>query len=406
MSVRRTNATTPKISRGSSIPSNKIKIKTKPAEIKKNPNKECKLIDKKRNIKVDYNSNNYFCNDEDYLNDYPYNKVEYYDRRQKGHKYNNNTNDSYVTVEQEDGQMKYLPKNYVEYKSSSHPYNNKKVEYEENSGDYNNNCDKEYDNDNDNVNMYYENDEIYEHNLLNNRSINGFSQFKGLNKYFFTQENNNNNTTKLRKSNQNVISRPISHQINFTKDIKRKGRTPGGNLHNTSTTTNNTYNNNIYYINPINVNNKNKNKKEEIDKTKRLSTTKKNTVYKNVDLTINNKRKPTKERDYFRLYNIERSQRKKYIEAAILIQSIFRGYLIKIKLYNNVNLYVCCKRSIGILEKLFETQKRSFWKIFKKKMTDLFYSDILNDKLSLNILKEYVKNHNNNSKEKKNGFIS
>ena len=398
MSVRRTNATTPKVSRGSSIPSTKIKIKTKPAQIKKNPNKECKLIDKKRNIKVDYNSNNYFYNEEDYLNDYPSNKVEYFDRSQKDRKYNIETYDSYITVEQEDGHMKYIPKNYVEYKSS---YNNKKVDYEENSEDYDNNCNKENDNDNDNVNMYYENDEIYEPNIFNNRSINGF---KGINKYFLTQENSNNNTSKLRKSNQNVISRPISHQINFTNDVKRKGRTPGGNLHNvgnTSTTTNNTYNNNIYYINPINVNNKNKNKKEEIDnKTKRLSTTKKNTVYKNVDLTIN-KKKPIKEREYFKLYNIERSQRQKYINAAILIQSIFRGYMIKIKLYNNVNLYVCCKRSIDLLQKMIYKKKKIFWKFFKSKISHMFYNDLLNSKVSLNILKQYLKNNKTNPKEKK-----
>ena len=49
MSVRRTNATTPKVSRGSSIPSTKIKIKTKPAQSRKTQNKESKLIDKKRN---------------------------------------------------------------------------------------------------------------------------------------------------------------------------------------------------------------------------------------------------------------------------------------------------------------------------------------------------------------------
>ena len=56
-----------------------------------------------------------------------------------------------------------------------------------------------------------------------------------------------------------------------------------------------------------------------------------------------------REIDYFRMNKIERSQRAKYTKAAILIQSIFRGYLIKIKLYNNVNLYVCCKRSIYML---------------------------------------------------------
>ena len=394
MSVRRANATTKKINRGSSIPENNKKIKPNPVQTKKPQNKDSKIIDKKRNIKVDYNSNNYFYDEEeDYYNDYIYNKIDYYDRNQKSQKYNNETNDSYVTVEQEDGHIKYIPKNYVEYKGSSPPlYNNKNIQYYENSED----SDHNYNNENDN--MYYENEDEYDQEM-NQSPVKGYNQFKGINKYYLTQDNNEN---KIKKNNQNVISRPINHQINFTnKDMKRKGRTPGGNVHNcgnNTTTTNNTYNNNIYYINPINV--KNKNKKEEINnKVKRATTNKKNSVYKNVDITIN-KKKP-KEKDYFRINNIERSQRQKFINAAILIQSIFRGYLIKIKLYNNVNLYVCCKRSIDILEKIIFKRKKYYWKIYKNIISHMFYNDLLNSKVSLNILKEYLKTNKNYSKERK-----
>ena len=395
MSVRRANANTKKITRGSSIPENNKKIKPNPTQTKKPQNKDSKIIDKKRNIKVDYNSNNYFYNEEeDYYNDYIYNKIDYYDRNQKSHKYNNETNDSYVTVEQEDGHIKYIPKNYVENKGASPPlYNNKNIQYYENSEDSENN----YNNENDN--MYYENEDEYDPEM-NQSPVKGYNQYKGINKYYLTQDNNENNN-KIKKNNQNVISRPINHTINFTKDMKRKGRTPGGNVHNcgnNTTTTNNTYNNNIYYINPINV--KNKNKKEEINnKAKRATTNKKNSVYKNVDITIN-KRKP-KEKDYFKINNIDRSQRQKYINAAILIQSIFRGYLIKIKLYNNVNLYVCCKRSIDILEKIIFKKKKYYWRIYKKNISNMLYNDLLNSKVSLNILKEYLKTNKNESKERK-----
>ena len=399
MSVRHTNSTTQKVSRAGSIPSNKNKIKPKPVQTKKPQTKDSKLIDKKRNIKVDYNSNNYFYNDEDYGDEYPSYKYEYYEKNKKDNKYNNETNDSYVTVEQEDGRIKYLPKNYVEYKRSPPSiYNNQKVEYyEENSEDYENN----YNNGNNNV--YYENEDEYEQDIMNNhRPIKGFKQYQ-VSKYYLTQENSSQNRIKrIKKTNQNVITRPINHQINFTRDLKRKGRTPGSNLHNcgnNTTTTNNTYNNNIYYINPINV--KNKNKKEEPNtKIKKANTNKKNTVYKNVDITINTK-KPMREIDYFRMNKIERSQRAKYTKAAILIQSIFRGYLIKIKLYNNVNLYVCCKRSIDMLEKLFSKKKKFFWKFFKNKISRIIYDEIFNTKVSLNILKEYLKSNKTNSKEKK-----
>ena len=89
MSVRRANAPTQKIMRGSSIPNNNNKIKSNPTQLKKTQNKDSKLIDRKRNIKVDYNSNHYFYNDEEYYDDYAYNKYDYYDRNQKRLKYNN-----------------------------------------------------------------------------------------------------------------------------------------------------------------------------------------------------------------------------------------------------------------------------------------------------------------------------
>ena len=400
MSVRRANATTQKLIRGSSIPSNKNKIKSNPTQPKKTQNKDSKLIDRKRNIKVDYNSNHYFYNDEEYYDDYAYNKYDYYDRNQKGLKYNNETSDSYVTVEQEDGRIKYIPKNYVEYKGSAQPLytsNNNKIDYyEENSEDSENNYNNEGDN------MYYENEEEYEQDIIEDQPPVGYNKYQGINKYYLTQDKAKNN--KINK-NQNVISRPINHQINFTKDMKRKGRTPGGNLHNcgnNTTTTNNTYNNNIYYINPINVKNKNKLKKEDTtNRLKRANVNKKNTVYKNVDIMIS-KKKPPKEKDYFKMHNIERSKRQKYNNAAILIQSIFRGYLIKIKLYNNVNLYVCCKRGIDILEKLIYKKKKYYWKIYKNIISNMIYDKLLNSKISLNILKEYLRSKKNNSKEKKN----
>ena len=214
------------------------------------------MIDRKRNIKVDYNSNNYFYNDEEYYGNYPYQKREFYDKRSKNYKYNNETNDSYVTVEQEDGNVKYVSKKYVEFKRA-HPsiYNNEEY-YEENSED---------------DNMYYENEDEDEQDF---QSPKGYNQYQGMNKYYLTQENTINNNRNNNRNNNNikkiehVISRPITHQVNYAKDLKRKGRTPGGNLHNVgnnTTTTNNTYNNNIYYINPINVKNKNKVKKEEIN---------------------------------------------------------------------------------------------------------------------------------------------
>ena len=133
MSVRRSNAIITKITRDGSISTNTKNIKPNPVKTKNTQIKSAKLIDKKNNLKVDYKSPNYFYNDEDY-EDYPDNKLKY---SINNYKYNNETSDSYITVEHEDGNIKYIPKNDFEYKRSSPPYNiEKNDDYEqENSED-------------------------------------------------------------------------------------------------------------------------------------------------------------------------------------------------------------------------------------------------------------------------------
>ena len=164
------------------------------------------------------------------------------------------------------------------------------------------------------------------------------------------------------------------------------------NYGNNSTTTNNTYNNNIYYINPINV--KNKNSKDESQNNKKTNN-KKNTVYKNVDITIN-KRKSNKEKDYFKLHNIDKTERAEYIRHAIKIQSIFRSYLLKLKLSNSINLYISLKKGILIIEELILDRKRFFWKKYKK-----YLSKIDQAFLNLNLIQQYLRNNRNNSTDKK-----
>ena len=119
-----------------------------------------------------------------------------------------------------------------------------------------------------------------------------------------------------------------------------------------------------------------------------------------MDITIN-KRKSNKEKDFFKSHNIDKSQKIKYINSAIKIQSIFRGYLLRIKVFNNINLYLCCKNGIEILEKLFKKRKKFFWKKYQNYASSV-YNAILNSRLSLNILEHYLKNnYRNNSTNKK-----
>ena len=405
MSNSRSNIITPKATRTNSIPSktttnnqlNKRKQITNVVPPRK-AKKEQQIKNNNQKIKVDYNSSNYFYSNENENNINSNNNddegyVEYYDNNQKSQKYNRETSDSYITVEQEDGNFKSVPNYYIEYNNKRNSPYYKKDDYEyyeENS---------EYDNEEgiENDEMYYENDEEYEQEEIDEQQSpkNNYRQYQNINNYYTAQnkkDNNNNKKIKIQKVNQNVISRPIHHQVNYQNDTKRKSRTSGrlNNYGNNSTTTNNTYNNNIYYINPINV--KDKNIKGENQRSKRQNKGK-NLVYKNVDITIN-KSKKNNEKDFFRLHNIDKSQRINYIKSAILIQSLFRAYLVKMKMFNSINLYISVKGGVNLLEKFFLRKKSFVWKKFKN------YIDVL---INLDLLKHILINNSarNNSTDKK-----
>ena len=404
MSVRRSNAITPKATRTNSIPSKTTTNNQLVQKIQKTnvvpPRKSKKtqqITTNNKRIKMDYKSNNYFYNEND-TNNEDDRYADYYDHTQKEQKYNHDTNDSYITVEQEDGNIKSVPKYLMEYNNRGNtPYINQPYDYYEgNSGEYEN--DEGLDNDE----MYYENEEEeYEQDeyIEQQSPQKNINQYPKVNKYYISQNNNNerrnkNNNNGMNKANQNVISRPIHHQINDdNNEIKRKNHTTNGalrNYGNNTTTTNNTYNNNIYYINqnPINVKN-NKNQKK--------SNTKQNSVYKNVDLTIN-KRRGNKDRDYFNINNIEKSERIKYINSAILIQSIFRAFKVKLKVYNIVNLYVDIKRGVDILQQLISYKYK---KLFFKRCP-LYITKKYDALINLNLLTKYLRNnYRNNSTDKK-----
>ena len=419
MSVRRSNAITPKVTRTNSIPSktttnNQLVQKIQRSNVvpPRKSKKAQQVSTNNKRIKMDYKSNNYFYNENDTNNEED-RYGEYYDHTQKEQKYDHETNDSYITVEQEDGNFKSVPKYLMEYNNQRNsPYINQQQYdeyYEGNSGEYEN---EELDNDE----MYYENEEEYEEQEQeeimeepsHKKNMNQINQYPKVNKYYISQNSNNGNNERRNrinnnnnginnKSNQNVISRPIHHQINDTNDTKRKTRTANGalrNYGNNTTTTNNTYNNNIYYINQNPVNVKNKNNQKKLN-------SKQNSVYKSVDLTIN-KRRGKKDLEDFNINNIEKSERSKYINSAILIQSMFRTFKVKLKVFNMVTLYVNIKRGVDILQQLL---LHKYQKIFFKRCPQYIskkYDALLNAKFNLNLLTRYLRgNYRNNSTDKK-----
>ena len=360
-----------------------LKKKIDTSESKTTNNNEEKQEDNSPQIKVDYKNSNYYYNDEDYFKGYPYKRLEYYNTNDNKRKYNIDSNSSHITVENEDGIIKYIPNNKINYNYNYH-YNNyndispKKnnnyieISSHKNLDYYDDNENSEYSENNDNENIYYDNEnEEYENRMMNNN--------QKMRKYYQYQENinfylapKNKQIKKKQIKNQNIINKSITHEINYSSDKNLKIRPAKKKLHNcgnNTTTTNNTYNNNIYYINPINVKNKNKTKEKNNainnNKVKKSSiANRKNFIYKSVDISLQKKRN-NKEKDYFKINNIDKSKKDIYIKAAVLIQSALRGYLVKIKLYNNVNLYVCCKRAIDILQDLLLNYKNDYWKIFK-----------------------------------------
>jgi len=161
MSVRRSNAITPKSTRTNSIPNktttnNQLaqKIQKTNVVLPRKAKKTQQITTNNKKIKMDYKSSNYFYNEND-TNNEDDRYEEYYDHTLKEQKYNQDTNDSYVTVEQEDGNFKSVPKYYMEYNNRRNtPYINQQYEYYEgNSGEYEN--DEGLDNDE----MYYEHEE-------------------------------------------------------------------------------------------------------------------------------------------------------------------------------------------------------------------------------------------------------
>ena len=394
MSVNRTNGMTPTISRKKSLLDSKKmnKVSQNSIQSKRKSNKmNSNIVSKKRKIKIDYNSSNYLYNDEDdEYDDYPYNKMNYLGKTQIKEGYSNKTNDNYITVEHEDGHIKYIRKNYVEFKPI---YKNKNYEFFQEDEDFENN-----DNNNKRTeNMQYKNLEDYDQEIIPKESKR--KPYKKINNFYMSQNSNN----KMKKNNnQNIISKAASHQIS-NKQVKRKTRLSGGsvqNIGNHITTTNNTFNNNIYYISPLNVKNNSKNKKEsmtnKIRKTNNIN--KKNPIYKNLDMTVN-KRASIMEK-YFKINNgKDQYQREKYIKSVILIQSIFRAYLVKIKVCNNLNLYIGCKKTFELCEALILKRKEHFWKLFIAFISHIIYDNIIGSKVNLKDLKKIL---NNNIKEKNN----
>ena len=69
-------------------------------------------------------------------------------------------------------------------------------------------------------------------------------------------------------------------------------------------------------------------------------------------------------KNYFNLNGLDIINRELYDQSATMIQATFRAYLLRIKLYAKLNLYIDLKSGIDILKKIFLPRKINFWEIF------------------------------------------
>ena len=383
-----------KICRGKSIPNYKNNfINIQNGKIEYNNEK---IMENIPNIKMDYANNYFFRNNDEYY-DYKYN---YYNSIEENNEYNRESSSSYITSDYDDMYINYFP-NKINYNYNYNDNYNKRISspqitksplinnYLKISNPEIDNCFYENSYNDENLNIYYENEEN-KNEMINYDLKKGnrapYSPKCNYNKNIYPPPNINNNK-QIEMNNQNILSKSINQNIQFLNEknmnfIKKKKNKKNVN----NNTTNNTYNNNIYYINnPINVNN-NKKIKEKNNilnnnfnnynnlKCKKFNS-KGNLIYKSVDFSNNKKENNI---NYFIINKKYRSKKDIILKAIILIQRVFRGYLLKIRLYNNVNLYICCKRGVYILDHLFLCTKKKLFYKFKK----IIYSNKIRKSIS------------------------
>ena len=370
-------------------------------------NKEVKLKNENPFIKIYYKSSNNFFKEEGNDNNFSSKRIQYFNTNENLNNFNKISYRSYRKVESdyENSQNSLSKANspyiFNEYRHMSnklkksninHNFNNKNNEFQEDSGYFENNCNKF------NIKEYYENQydsetqNKYDNKIIIQKSPSfRYNQFQGKINFFPSPMEEQSEKSK------NIINKVF--QNNFYEK-KIKVRTINKNIQNfgnTTTTTNNTYNNNIYCINSYDLSQK-KHKSHIIKKY--------NAKNENNSYIINTQRRiKNNERDYFKIHNIKNSEKDIYISAAILIQSKFRGYLVKLNLFKYIDSCLCCQKGLEIIELLLLKRKKLFFNIFHLNIKSkiLFYNSQksssfpfrLKSKINKDNIKELISELNN-----------
>lgn len=359
-------------------------------------------------LKVFYKSSNFFynndgsdgyCNYQGNRNNFHFGRKVYNNSNNSISSYNKDSNTNNMNLDYENDYLKYIPfKKNSQYfyndcsnissqmmkmnlynknnsqsnlnNSFSDNINDRNIEYYDDNiiGDSENNFNEndyyinENENENENDNMIYESNIIIKKSSPHNFKCNRWNS----NKSFYSTPKADQNSRM--GSNDKII----------------KVRTIKKNIQNFG---NNNYNNNIYYINPININRKYSN----IPKSKKKNNDKRRS-FEYIP------HKKVKNNDYFRLNNINRNHKSIFMKAATLIQSIFRGYSIKKKIFRYIYTHMHIKSGLEILENVILKVQKNFWNIFKNNISIKMCENINESKrpyFSIKLKSKFKKNYLN-----------
>jgi hypothetical protein len=361
-------------------------------------------------LKVFYKSSNFFYNDgsdgycyyQGNRNNFRFGRKLYSNSNNSINSYNKDSSSNNMNIiDYENDYIKYIPfkKNSKYFYNDGSTISNQMMKmnlYNKNSSqsnfnnsfsDNNNDRNMEYYDDNiigDSENNYNENDYYINENEIENDNV------IYENNIIIKKSPPHNFKSNRWSSNKSFNSAPKADQnIRMNSNDKIiKVRTIKKNIQNFG---NNNYNNNIYYINPININKRYSN----IHKSRKKNTDKRRSFE-----NISHKKPKNNDKDYFRMNNINnnRNHKNAFIKAATLIQSIFRGYSIKKKIFRYICTHLRIKSGLEIVENVILKMQKKFWDILKNNISIKICENIIESKksfFSFKLKSKYKKNYFN-----------
>ena len=200
-----------------------------------------------------------------------------------------------------------------------------------------------------------------------NDNINNENIKASLNKNINDNKNNNNYSHIFNNSRNEIESTSLNLQNHFDEQLSNKYKII------------NKYQKLSFYQKKKGVNNNNKSRNKNhtinanntsISKLNNSKNIKKQILYKKKSDLSFQRENERKILEWFYIHNIDISERELYEKYVILIQTTFRGYISRIKLYNKLKIYTCITVLCQIINNIYSERNKfilkwGFHKILK-----------------------------------------